>query len=400
MTQLPVLKVEVEGRIVESNFNEFREQAQLFIKSVNTTLATDEDFAQAKQDIKTCKNVEKQLSTLAKDILKKSKGINDIVSGLGEIENQIKTVRLNVDKAVGDREKIIKQKICQDAADELNDFVAVNNKMLEPFSIRFTFGKDTFSEAAKNKKTKASFEKAVIEERDKYKQVIMQDVRTINENKNWFDTHAYEYEFLFDNLPAIIGKDAEDFQSYVNGRINNYKLSQQEQTQVSAHNPQDPLNAGSVIQQEPITPQLEPIATEPVYNDPGVVPPQNSEVQLLNRWVEARRALENAKSLEESLRIEVVSRYSGQGLGVFESEIPEYRMRIIVENTPAAEIAYDYFFGYVIPKFHNSGYRTHEIAKIVLKSDAYMRLPQELRNVIDRGLLDAKIESTITIKQE
>ena len=45
--RLPALAVQVQGSIVASNLPDFKLQAENFIKSINTDLQTDEDFAQA-----------------------------------------------------------------------------------------------------------------------------------------------------------------------------------------------------------------------------------------------------------------------------------------------------------------------------------------------------------------
>ena len=59
---LPALRIEVTGQVTASNLAEFKETALSAIRSVNRTLITDQDFADADKAIKWCADVESRLA--------------------------------------------------------------------------------------------------------------------------------------------------------------------------------------------------------------------------------------------------------------------------------------------------------------------------------------------------
>lgn len=109
--QLPALLVEVTGMVKSSNLRAYEEHARSVLSSINRTLETDEDFANAAKTVVWCEKVEKALEAKKADILGQTATIDEVFRVMDSLKAETRTVRLELDKLVESRKKSIRVEI-------------------------------------------------------------------------------------------------------------------------------------------------------------------------------------------------------------------------------------------------------------------------------------------------
>ena len=94
------LSIAVEGKIISSNFDEFREMAKAQIEAINFNLKTDEDFDRADEDAKGLKKFEASLSQGKVDFIKQIDEVNRLLESVDELSGLARDTRLNLEKRV------------------------------------------------------------------------------------------------------------------------------------------------------------------------------------------------------------------------------------------------------------------------------------------------------------
>ncbi len=219
MMQLPVLSIQIKGDVTFSNLPQFKEAAETFISSINTNLITDEDFVNAEETIKFCKEVEQNIKAKKKDILGQVESIDAVVRTLDFTDESFARVRLVLEKIVKSQKETIKTSIIKDAFDACclhvseiqGEFISVNFAQLAT-SI---FTRQNLETVCKNKRTLESLHNAVDSEVASIKIKLDELARIVRKNL----AHLPDDLPLFRDLQSIITKPEDDFKLLVDSRL-------------------------------------------------------------------------------------------------------------------------------------------------------------------------------------
>lgn len=127
---LPALRIEMRGEVSASNLAEFRSVALSAIKSVNTSLSTDQDFADAEAAVKWCAEVESRLKAAKDHALSQTASIDALFRTIEEISEQARATRLKLEKAIKSEKEARRAEMIMSANDALHNFVAKLNAEL------------------------------------------------------------------------------------------------------------------------------------------------------------------------------------------------------------------------------------------------------------------------------
>ena len=97
---LPALRIEVEGRVLATNLDQFRERATAVIQAIKTELVTDQDFADAEQTVKWCDEAESRLAGAKEAAMAQTASIDALFKTIDAISEQIRQKRLLLTKLV------------------------------------------------------------------------------------------------------------------------------------------------------------------------------------------------------------------------------------------------------------------------------------------------------------
>jgi predicted phage-related endonuclease len=216
--ELPYLNIKVTGAITESNLAQYREAATSYIQSINTELATDEDFANAEADVKFCEQAEKTLKQAKVDALSQTREIDDLMKTIDYIAEQLRQKRLTLDKLVTAEKQNRKIQIATQARDAYADHIRSLEKELAGLTLS-TAQVVNWNDALKNKRTIASLQDAADTALANAKIAANEAAKAMRENLSMLARHGDEYQHLFTDLQSIIMKQADDFKMVVETRI-------------------------------------------------------------------------------------------------------------------------------------------------------------------------------------
>jgi len=217
---LPSLAIQIKGEVILSNLNDFTLSATAFIATIKTELVTDDDFAQAEANEKFCKEAEDNIEQTKKSAIAQTASIDELMRTLDFVKDQLRDKRLLIGKLILNEKSNRKLQIVNSAKEAFNDYINALSKSIAPLLIPNLFP-DFFS-ATKNKRTLTSMKESVdlmlAEEKSKVS-VIAQEYGL---KKEWFDSYAHAFKFLFSDLNSLMKKQSDDFQAVVINRINEH----------------------------------------------------------------------------------------------------------------------------------------------------------------------------------
>ena len=221
---LPALRIEVTGAVTASNLAEFKETALTAIRSVNRTLQTDQDFADAAKAVKWCEDVETRLKAAKEHALSQTADIDALFKALDDIGAEAKAVRLDLDKLVKRRKDEVKEEAVMAARRALDEHIAAVNAEIAP--MRLLPVAADFAGAIKGLRSIASMQNALDTTLAAAKIATDTQARNIRANINSFEVFASGFEFLFSDLSQLIHKHADDFGLAVRARIDKHKADE------------------------------------------------------------------------------------------------------------------------------------------------------------------------------
>ena len=118
---LPALLIEVTGQVTASNLLEFKTTALAAIGSVNRTLKTDQDFADAKRAVKWCSDIEERLAAAKNHALSQTASIDALFKTMDDISAEARRVRLDLNMLVTRRNGEVKEEAVTAARKALED---------------------------------------------------------------------------------------------------------------------------------------------------------------------------------------------------------------------------------------------------------------------------------------
>lgn len=257
--QLPALRVEVTGMVKASNLDEFKRHALAVLGSINTTLESDQDFADADKTVKWCGDVEERLELVKQQILGQTTDIDQVFRTIDEISAQTRAKRLELNKMVESRKKSIREDIVIEAAKALQDHIDQINATLGG-KIRMPRVPADFANAIKGKKTVASLKEAADTELARAKIEASRVADGIRANIASLNELALAHAFLFHDAQDLVLKANDDLVALIKVRISEHDEAEAEKRRLAAEQAEREAEAERQRLAQP-APQVEQIHT-------------------------------------------------------------------------------------------------------------------------------------------
>ena len=222
---LPALRIEVTGQVTASNLAEFKETALAAIRSVNRSLSTDADFADAEKAVKWCSDVESRLAAAKEHALSQTASIDALFKTIDDISAEARRVRLDLDKLVTRRKTEVREQAVDRARAAMEQHVAAINAEIAPMRL-LPGTRGQFAEAIKGKRSVASMQDALDSVLAAEKIVADNQARAIRANLTAFKDRAAGFEFLFADLSTVVHKGPDDFALLVQARIDAHEAAE------------------------------------------------------------------------------------------------------------------------------------------------------------------------------
>lgn len=224
---LPALLIKVTGEVTASNLAEFKATAIGLIRSVNRTLKTDQDFADAEKAVKWCKEGKTALLAAKSHALSQTATIDALFKTIDEIVKEFDDVRLDLDKLVTRRKTEVKEEAVAAARRALDDHIRTLNAEIAPLMLLPV--QADFAGAIKGLRSVASMQDALDQVLAAGKIAADAQARTIRANAAAFEQLQLgeDFGFLFRDLGTLVHKAPDDFAAVVRSRIAEHKLAEQ-----------------------------------------------------------------------------------------------------------------------------------------------------------------------------
>lgn len=208
--RLPAINIKASGEVTASNLGEFKMQAVGMLHSINMELQSDQDFADAKEDGKYCRDVAATAKNARATVIGNMQSVDEAMAVLEWIEAEFNKKGLAIEKLVKAREEEIKGEITAGGVSALKEHISTLNAGLpQPFMpvIAADFGA-----AIKNKRTIDSLRNAVNTELARAKIEASRVAEVIRAN---MASVPAELSHLFADMRTICIKASDDFAGIV-----------------------------------------------------------------------------------------------------------------------------------------------------------------------------------------
>ena len=216
---LPALLVNVEGRVLSSNLEAYRAGAERFLAKINTDLVTDQHFADAEKTVKFCKDGEDRLELAKSQALEQTADIKAVFDTLDAVKEQMRAVRLRLDKLVTQRKTERRAEIAAGGHRAMRDHVIGLNERLGQEWLIPAPSAGPFGEAIKGLKTLDSMQNAVDTALANAKIAANEMADRLERNRKSLVVDGVDWFFLFADFATVGAKPAEDFSAIAALRI-------------------------------------------------------------------------------------------------------------------------------------------------------------------------------------
>lgn len=292
---LPALDIQVEGNVLATNLDEYRERALEFIGSISTDLQDDQDFADAETTAKMCKAVEDRLTAAKDQAISQTSSIEKLFSTIDELAAAVRDKRLVLERAAKTRKAERRAEIQRDAERAFADFLADVARSLAPIKFDASDLKPDFAAAMKNKRTVKSWQDAAGSALTAAKTAASERAKHIESNVRQFEQTVPEHRRgLFPDLDRLALKQWEDLETVIRLRIQEADVAdakreadQARPTETPPETP--PVETAATVPDDDDIPQAPPAGAVPRNPEPPPPPPaQNRRVSRPTNNVQTR----------------------------------------------------------------------------------------------------------------
>jgi hypothetical protein len=216
------LVVKVDGSVQSSNLPDFQAQAASFLAGINTNLQTDQDFAEAKENVKVLKEVETRIANVKQDIVMQVADIAEIQTALDKIFDDYRNTRLLLNTTVKTEEQKRKQEIITTA--EARFFRTVGR-----YEVSYVFkSAPDFAGAIKGKSSLVKMQEAVDALLRESEESLAEMIMLHAENTDLILAAETEFPGLFPDKKDLAIKQPEIVEAEITSRIAQHKLALKE----------------------------------------------------------------------------------------------------------------------------------------------------------------------------
>lgn len=216
MDSLPALRVLVKGEVTDTNIDQWAGVARAVLGSINRTLNTDQDFADAENAVKWCEKQEQALEAAKQHALSQTETIDKLFKTIDAIKEETRAIRLEQEKLVTQRKAERKSELVSERVAAWHSFIRSTNDTLAPY--RLPLVAVDFPIQIKNKRSFAAMADALDTELARAKIEATNIAQRIEENAKIIKS-AHEYAFLFSDAAELVLKDSDAVSAIVSNRM-------------------------------------------------------------------------------------------------------------------------------------------------------------------------------------
>lgn len=269
------LVLHISGEMaVKSNIHDYHLQLKEALAGINMELVTDSDFAEAELTIKSCDLIETQIANKRQDALMKNKVLAEIVTISEIMQEEVRQVRLSLNKLVKTEKENRKTAIVNNGRKSLIG-LAEKSPVKHGFSIDFA----AIQNAVKGKRSLSAMEEAVnqVVEQERERLEILE--RLFSENMSIIETYELEHIGLAPDKKTLALNPSEIIETEMTNRILKRKIAAQEKAEAERKAKEEQERIAKELEEKSNEIQASNTTAEKTeillegYEKPFVVPP-------------------------------------------------------------------------------------------------------------------------------
>lgn len=259
------LSLRVEGRVLASNLDAFKADAEAFIARLPkpSELQSDQDFADAEAAVKACGDAEARIKAAREAALAQMADVDSLLRTAEAISESIRVARLALEKAVKAEKENRRADIVSRARAAYDKHV--DGLKAETKGVWLPLAVPDFGGAIKGKKSLASMQDAVDTTLANAKIAANESATHIRAALACLSEETADHKHLFPDYQSFISKPIDDIRAMVRGRIAEHKAAEEakaeamrerirkeEQDKLERERAQQNPAAGAPVAQQPL----------------------------------------------------------------------------------------------------------------------------------------------------
>jgi len=217
------LVIKIKGEVQDSNFGEWSRSLVEQIRSLNTDLRSDDDFAVASRQVKSFKAAEKRLAEAKQHALEQASGINKLFAAIDEVSAEARQARLVLERQIKQRKADIKAEIIDNGIRQVQEYLAQQPAPFSKLDHSEFLTRQDFETAVKGKTGTRGVNLAVSALVKQKQRDIDEKVRRVSENALLLDELPRDYALLFQDCENLVGLPFAELKLTVDNRIAAFK---------------------------------------------------------------------------------------------------------------------------------------------------------------------------------
>lgn len=226
-----VLALRVEGRVLASNMDSFRSDAEAFLARLPkpAELQTDQDFADADEAVKACEKAEDNIEAATKLALAQMTDVNAVLNMAETVAKSIRAARLALSKAVATEKDNRKAALVRDGANAvIAHYAEINASLGEHRLVVDTNATANIGASIKGLKTLSSMREKIGNAVAAAKIDASQRAERVRQNIAVLAEFAEHAHLFADRVALCETKAPEDLQNLAAARIAEHKAREEE----------------------------------------------------------------------------------------------------------------------------------------------------------------------------
>jgi hypothetical protein len=213
------LTIELTGKIQNTNFDEWKRDLIVQIKSTNTELISDDDFYVAAKQVKMFKSAEKSLKKAKQSAIEQASDIQKLFLAIDEISEEARQTRLILERQIKSRKLEIKEELIQSGLERVEKIIS--NQCPDFQLIRHSeyLDKEPFLKAVKGKAGIKGIQKTIDELIESLEKKILLRAEVVSNNAKKLDSLAATHKVLFQDRMALLSLSEVEFELTIDKRI-------------------------------------------------------------------------------------------------------------------------------------------------------------------------------------
>lgn len=262
------LVLKITGDVQASNILEFEQEAMAVIASIKTELVTDQDFAEAKENAKSCKVVETRIANAKQKAIMSMESVAEMMLVVDRLQDKFRDTRLVIEKLVKTEEAKRKNEITGNGIKEIISRVATS-----PVKHGFVWNQSSVLDAIKGKRSLEKMEEAVAETVAKTIEELSTLESSFLSNSLSIQASVEEYPGLFPDAKVLALSPVEVVTAQIESRIAKFKYDQKLKEEAAKRAEEDRIakeleEAAKKAEEQVLHPDQEP--PEEIARDPFV----------------------------------------------------------------------------------------------------------------------------------